>query len=38
MDKQSKTYRLNISHIFEEINLDVGGWVSNPAKAGKKLY
>lgn len=37
MDKQSKTYRLNLSSLFEETHLDVGNWLNNPAKAHKLL-
>lgn len=37
MDKQSKTYRINLSNLFEETHLDVGNWLNNPAKAYKIL-
>lgn len=37
MDRQSKTYRINLAHLFEETHLDVGNWLSNPAKAAKLL-
>jgi hypothetical protein len=37
MDKQSRSYKINLQYLFEESHLDVGNWLSNPGKAAKLL-
>ena len=37
MDRNSKSYRIDIKELFSEVHLDVGSWISNPTKCSKLL-